>query len=263
MRRTMFKKRYYIFLMLIVSNLFACGISEGDNLSNSQQWVPDKLTETEDTVLIEDTQASLSEQTQKIDNPLSYQVLVNKQFFLPSDFQPDDLRILNVSDASKNPNSTIMLRERAAEMAEQMFREAQLENLEILLVSGFRSFERQNRLYDDYVARYGEKEANRFSAQPGHSEHQTGLAMDLSTSALGGGISEEFSKTPEGEWLRANAHRFGFIIRYPEGREEETGYMYEPWHFRYVGLASAKIINQNNWIFEEYFVQVMGDGLPD
>lgn len=123
------------------------------------------------------------------------------------------------------------------------------EGLNIYISSGFRSFQYQTTIYNNYVNRDGKTAADTYSARPGHSEHQTGLAFDLNT------ISSEFANTKEGKWLNSNAYKYGFILRYPEGKTNETGYIYEPWHFRYVGNGLAeKLYNNGNWrTLEEYF----------
>src|SRR5699024_623564 len=97
----------------------------------------------------------------------------------------------------------------------------------IPLVSGYRSYSYQAQLYDSYVARDGQAAADRYSARPGHSEHQSGLAMDV------GAIDNNYGQTPAGQWLNAHCAEYGFILRYPQGKESITGYMYEPWHIRY------------------------------
>jgi len=188
----------------------------------------------------------------------SYQVLVNKNFALSDQYAPQDMRVLQVMDANQNLNLTIKLRSRAADMVEALFlAAAEEEGLELLAVSGYRSYVHQEDLYEYYVHTHGKREADRFSARPGHSEHQTGLAIDVSSPSLEGRIDEAFGETAEGIWLVENAARFGFIIRYPEDREKDTGFMYEPWHLRYVGIAAAQIIKQNNWIFEDYVADIL------
>ena len=100
-------------------------------------------------------------------------------------------------------------------------------------------YERQAVIYDEKVAKSGEKEADKYSARPGYSEHQTGLAIDVSTGCIGYRLLETFANTNEGKWLAENAHNYGFVIRYPEDKTEITGYAYEPWHLRYVGIELA------------------------
>ena len=113
--------------------------------------------------------------------------------------------------------------------------------------SGFRSYYDQRYIYNGYVSRDGVAAADRYSARAGHSEHQSGMAIDVNST------STSFKDTPEGIWLRDNCHLYGFIIRYPEGKEHITGYMYEPWHIRYVGVELATKIKESGLCLEEYF----------
>ena len=113
-------------------------------------------------------------------------------------------------------------------------------------LSAYRSYDYQAGLYNDYVARDGKEAADRYSAQPGKSEHQTGLAFDI------GQLDDSFGETPAGKWLAQHAHEYGFIIRYPKGKEHITGYMYEPWHVRYLGIDTATSVYQSGLTLEEY-----------
>ena len=126
---------------------------------------------------------------------------------------------------------------------------AKLDGLNIYISSGFRSYATQKRVYNNYVKRDGVEGADRYSSRPGHSDHQTGLAFDLNT------INDSFQYTAEAKWLSQNAYKYGFTIRFPKGREEETGYKYESWHFRYVGEDLAtKLYNNGDWLsIEGYF----------
>ena len=121
--------------------------------------------------------------------------------------------------------------------------------LNIYISSGYRSYAKQESIYNNYVARDGQAKADTYSARPGHSEHQTGLAFDLNS------IDDSFAYTNEGKWINENCYRYGFIIRYPKGKDNITGYMYESWHLRYVGKDLAeKLYNNGSWItVEEYF----------
>jgi LAS superfamily LD-carboxypeptidase LdcB len=116
----------------------------------------------------------------------------------------------------------------------------------IYISSGFRSFSTQTGLYNRYVANDGQADADRYSARPGHSEHQTGLTFDLNT------ITEAFGATPAGIWVAENGHRFGFVVRYPQGKEEITGYKWEPWHLRYLGVDVATKLHDSGLTLEEY-----------
>lgn len=126
---------------------------------------------------------------------------------------------------------------------------ARAAGLNIYISSGFRSYSYQKTLYNNYVNRDGVVAADTYSARAGHSEHQSGLAFDVNT------INDSFANTEEGKWLNDNCYKYGFILRYPNGKSDETGYQYEPWHFRYVGVELAeKLYNNGNWItVEDYF----------
>ena len=122
------------------------------------------------------------------------------------------------------------------------------QGISLSIISGYRSYSRQNNTYNNYVARDGKALADTYSARPGHSEHQTGLAADINS------LDQSWINTAEGQWLNNNCYKYGFIIRYPQGKESITGYMYEPWHIRYVGVELAtKLYNNGNWLsLEEY-----------
>lgn len=130
-----------------------------------------------------------------------------------------------------------------------MQKDASKEGLNLYISSGYRSYYTQKTLYNNYVARDGVANADTYSARAGHSEHQTGLAFDLNT------IDESFANTKEGKWVSDNCYKYGLILRYPKGKENITGYMYESWHLRYVGVELAtKLYNNGNWItLEEYY----------
>lgn len=135
------------------------------------------------------------------------------------------------------------------EAFERMKKAAASEGLNIYISSGFRSYNLQSSIYNGYVSRNGKKEADTYSARAGHSEHQTGLAFDVND------ISQAFANTKEGIWLDKNAYKYGFILRYPKDKNNVTGYIYEPWHFRYVGIDLAKTLyNNGEWnTIEEYY----------
>ena len=118
--------------------------------------------------------------------------------------------------------------------------------LNLYISSGYRSYYTQDKIYNNYVAKDGKQKADTYSARAGHSEHQTGLAFDLNS------VSSSFGYTDEGKWIKDNCYLYGFIIRYPEGKESITGYMYEPWHLRYVGDVASNIY-ESNLCLEEYF----------
>lgn len=120
------------------------------------------------------------------------------------------------------------------------------EGIKLNIISGYRSYKYQEEVYNEYIKEFGASKTNTFSAKPGHSEHQSGLAIDVCED------SDKFIGTKEDVWLQENAYRFGFIIRYPKGKEYITGYKYEPWHLRYVGKKHAKKIHEKKITLEEY-----------
>ncbi|KAB3536043.1 M15 family metallopeptidase [Alkaliphilus pronyensis] len=187
-----------------------------------------------------------------VEDPEDILVLVNKERQLPSDYVPSDLVIPNVSFSFSEDLPKKYMRKVAAEALEELFDEAEKDAIELFAVSGYRSYSRQKSIFEANVRRKGEKEANKTSAFPGQSEHQTGLAMDVSSRSVALRLTEELGNVKEGIWLKENAHRFGFIIRYPKGKETTTGYTYEPWHLRYVGKEEAEAIYSSDITLEEY-----------
>ena len=130
------------------------------------------------------------------------------------------------------------------------------ENLNIIAMSTYRSYSYQVDLYKRYVKQDGEEKADTYSGRPGHSEHQTGLAVDVYNKTEN---YTNFEKTKEFTWMQEHAHEYGFILRFPKGKENETGYQYESWHYRYVGVDAATYIHENNITFEEYYATIIKD----
>lgn len=190
----------------------------------------------------------------EIQNPTNTMALVNKKYALPDHYAPNDLSRPNVQFSFGNLDiDKSYLRKEAAEALERMFLEANISGIELQAVSGYRSFDRQVVIFNAEVNRVGKDLAVLAVANPGNSEHQTGLAMDISSKSANLGLTEDFGATKEGKWLAENAHQFGFILRYPKGKETITGYQYEPWHFRYIGERAAPIVFEKCLTLEEYF----------
>ena len=154
-------------------------------------------------------------------------LIVNKRYSVPKEYNPG-------------------VNEEAEKALNSMQQDAKNVGFELPLLSGFRSYQRQTELYNSYVKKHGEEKANTFSAKPGYSEHQTGLAFDI------GQLEYSFGNTPSGKWLAENAHKYGFIIRYLKGKEDITGYVYEPWHVRYLGVDIATKVKESGLSLEEY-----------
>lgn len=180
-------------------------------------------------------------------------VVVNKHRNLPPTYVPAGLTVPNVRFSFSGQADKKYLRAEAAGALEGLFTAAEAAGHHLAAVSGYRSYATQKSIFDRNVALYGLEAASRFSAYPGQSEHQTGLAMDVSSATVGFRLVEQFGDTPEGKWLAAHAADYGFVIRYPQGSEPITGYSYEPWHLRYVGRAIAAAVTAQGVTLEEYF----------
>ncbi len=181
-------------------------------------------------------------------------ILVNKQHPLDINYKPDDLTAMAYYALDRSATARFMRAEAAAAFS-QLVEAASREGLELKMTTAYRSYDFQKMLYNNYVSQSGEEEADRFSAKPGQSEHQTGLAVDVSSASVGYELIDAFGDTSEGKWLAKHAHEYGFILRYPQGKEEITGYVYEPWHLRYVGLFVANEIYKSGVTLEEYLIE--------
>lgn len=190
-----------------------------------------------------------------VDNPASVEVYVNKQRKLPDGFETPNLVVPDVAHYAAEGDPKRQMQQVAAHALEQLFVEAEQQGIGLVAVSGYRSYERQAQIYQNNVKNNGQEHADKYSAKPGTSEHQTGLAMDVASATETGAtlLEPSFSQTNAGEWLAENAHLYGFIIRYPEGKRDVTGYSYEPWHIRYVGETLATEIYHAGITLEEYF----------
>jgi D-alanyl-D-alanine carboxypeptidase len=190
-------------------------------------------------------------------NPGAMNVMVNKFWSLPEGYRPGDLIKPNVPFSFGDENSDrSKLRAEAAESLEVMFNVAKGEGIELYARSGFRSYETQEAIFKNEVATFGYEQAVLYVAVPGTSEHQTGLAMDITAKSVGLELVEALEGTAEGRWLAENAHHYGFILRYPKGKTNITGYAFEPWHFRYVGVDIAGEIYTKGITLEEYLGDV-------
>lgn len=187
-------------------------------------------------------------------NQESLLVLVNKNYQLSQTYIPYDFIPVEVTLSEFAPYETNYLRRDAAEATEQLFAAAEDLGFELTLRTGFLSYESQKKRYEQDVYEMGLEYAETISTRPGHSEHQTGLAIDVTTPSINNELTVDFVQSEEGQWVLSHAHEFGFIIRYPEGKEEEVGYTYEPWHLRYVGKEVAKEIHEKQWILEDYIL---------
>ncbi len=197
-------------------------------------------------------QASFNKSLYPTDKPGSIWWIVNKKRPLSQDYAPDDLVAPNVTQRLSGGDET-QVSQKAAKPLEDLVNDAGRADLSLMLVSGYRSYALQVTVYNQNLSQLGQTEADRISAHPGTSEHQTGLAVDLGRTDRQCELEACFADTAEGKWLAAHAYEYGFIIRYQKGKEATTGYQYEPWHFRYVGKELAAELHRTNQTMEEFF----------
>ncbi|OPH46866.1 peptidase M15 [Paenibacillus ferrarius] len=190
---------------------------------------------------------------QVIAKPESVTVLVNKQNSLPSSYEPTDLVYPDIPFVFAEKIEKRKMRSTAAGAIEKLFAGAEKDNIHLSGVSAYRSFATQKSVFQRYVLKDGEEKAKTYSAVPGTSEHETGLAIDVTGSDGKCAAEDCFGGTKEANWLEKHAAEYGFIIRYPKGKADITGYQYEPWHIRYVGVDVAKEIAAKKVTMEEYY----------
>ena len=222
-----------VLLVLIISAIIkhfskSVNISSDINVNDKVEIVVENKEENKE-VAKENTKEEILSKIE-VKNGITYVngvLLVNKKYNLPKDYNP-------------GVNAT------ANAAFEEMRKAASKDKISLTIVSGFRSYNTQKSIYNSNLQKHGEKIANRFSAKAGQSEHQTGLAFDLNKA------NRSFVGTKEAKWIADNCYKYGFILRYPEGKEAITGYVYEPWHVRYVGKDVAKKIYEQGVCLEEY-----------
>ncbi len=179
-----------------------------------------------------------------------YLALVTKETTLKSNYKPTGLEAL---PSYMNPSYPMWLRWEALEHLEKLWAAAKEDGILFSIRSAYRSYETQEQIFKDFVSQYGEEEANRFSARPGQSEHQLGTTVDFGGTEVD--FKTQFGQTPLGRWLAQNAHHYGFAKSYPQGKEHITGYIYEPWHFRYIGVSQARQWKQSGLTLNQYLEQ--------
>ncbi|MDD2409665.1 MAG: M15 family metallopeptidase [Bacilli bacterium] len=173
-------------------------------------------------------------------------MLVNKYYYLDKDYEPENI-ITTTGTYSYANNS---LNEETYNAYQELYNAAKIDGHTILIVSSYRNFEYQEELWNERKELYGTRKADEYAARAGHSEHQTGYAVDVADFY---DVNDKFGDTESYIWMKENAHKYGFILRYPKDKEDITGYSYEPWHYRYVGKEIANKIYQENITFDEYY----------
>jgi len=183
-------------------------------------------------------------------------VVVNKGRTLPGSYVPANLVVPHIMLQGASTDSNMHVRADTAAALEQLVDGAQNQGIDLMLLSGYRSYDYQVGVYSAFVRQDEVQNADTFSARPGHSEHQTGLAAGLGAAAGKCALDQCFGDLPEGKWLAQNAYKYGFIIRYQKNTQNLTGYEYEPWHVRYVGQPLAAKLQVSGQTLEQFF------GLP-
>jgi len=251
-RHRLIKSCIIVAILVFLAGVWFFGKHRAGQTSSTS---PSKVTPS--STVSKGSQNSFDRTQYSINDPASLWAIVNKGRALPSDYTPANLVTPNVPPRLSASSSEMHVRADTATAMETMFSAATSQGIKLMLASGYRSYSEQVGLYNGYVAAQGQAAADASSARPGHSEHQTGLAADVEPFSRTCEVEQCFETTPEGEWLAANSYKYGFIIRYPKGEDNLTGYEYEPWHIRYVGVALATQIHQTGQTLEQFF------GLPN
>ena len=191
-------------------------------------------------------------------NELPIDVLVNKDNLLPSDYYPKDLVVTDQNENNfhnyQDPRLKPMVRRDIYPYIQRMMEDAKKEGVEFIVDSGYRSYNYQQKVLDKLIAELGDV-AYQKAALPGASEHQTGLAFDIAYYRNGVFDDDVKEEDKEAIWLANNSYKYGFILRYPKGKEEITGFQFEPWHFRFVGLELAKELFDEGITLDEYYAR--------
>lgn len=198
---------------------------------------------------------SFNKSQYSLTEPTSQWVIVNKKNAIPTTFVPN-LTVPDVRLRLSSGEEQMKINTQTAPAIKEMFNAAAKDGVTLVFGSGYRSAAKQSEFYNSYKAKDGQAAADTYSARPGHSEHQTGFAVDITSTSGTCHLQICWEDTPEGKWVAQNAYKHGFVLRYQEGKQAITGYQYEPWHFRYVGKELALEINKTNQTLEEFF------GLP-
>ena len=195
-------------------------------------------------------EAARSEDVNRCNDPL---VLVDREHDLPADYAPDDLvslRDLGVPILGRDA----LLRREAAGNLERLVASAAAVGEELTVTSAYRSYEDQRASYARLVSIYGRR-ADKTSAPPGHSQHQLGTAVDFTNAAVGYEVRRNFGRTSASVWLQDHAHEYGFVLAYPRGGGSDTGFHWEPWHYRYVGAENARRVREGPLDLQGYLVR--------
>lgn len=237
-------------ILLFGGFLLFCGaknLTQAKELATKNQVLNANTSNYSDDTEVDMELKNIQELVYKYKNGIAK--LVNKENGLKSSYEPDDLVMPKVNTIK----SDIYLSKSASDNLEKMFNDAKEEGINLCLISGYRSSSYQGKLYSNSLIRKGKEYTQKYVSKANYSEHQTGLAADISGKSIGYKLIKSFEKTEEGRWLEKNAYKYGFILRYKKDRVDDTGYGFEPWHFRYVGYNIAKYIYENDLILEDLY----------
>ncbi len=243
-----------IIVLIVIIVVLVLGFSHKKDTKKSTDSQQDVSTQVAQTTTSNQTKPATSstskstETTADITTTDSLTMLVNKNHPIAESYVPADLVTVDLPSTRDTQLRTV-----AAAGLTKLFDAASEAGLELYCCSGYRSYETQSELYDWNVSTYGVEGADLVSAQPGKSEHQLGLAMDVTSASVDFDLLESFGTTAEGQFIKDNAYKYGFIVRYPQGKTDITGYAYEPWHLRYLGVDVATDIYNSGKTMEEYF----------
>jgi D-alanyl-D-alanine carboxypeptidase len=223
------------------------------NLNNYLDYITDLKKENEeivysDVITMVNTKAyqGFYQKSKKADTSKGNMILVNKFYYLDKDYSPSD--IVDMSNWYAFEGRKI--KKEVYDAFIEMYNAAKKDGYTLIANSGYRDYAYQENLYNEYKDRDGTEYADTYAARPGYSEHQTGLSLDIVSY---GATMENFDKTDTFKWLDAHAAEYGFILRYPKGKESITGYSYESWHFRYLGKDLAQKVKESNLTYDEYY----------
>lgn len=239
-------------LIILTVGIFGVGGYFAFQHFSTKSDTPNTTTASQQSKQVQQEQDNFNKQQYSITDPTSIWIVVNKQHAIPIDYVPN-LVVPNVKLRLAASEEQMHFSKQAEPALEEMFAAASKDKIALVFGSGYRSGTLQKQFYNSYKAKDGQAAADTYSARPGHSEHQTGLAVDLTSSNGNCHLQECWQDTPEGKWVAANAYRYGFILRYKKDAQEITGYQYEPWHYRYVGKELAAEIHKTGQTLEEFF----------
>lgn len=261
--------KLYILLIMLLSALLICGCTDRPSSAETSGDLPqDKTSQSGDSPSTEEpsdkntAEQPVAEEPQRADvtglpeiidtldkDDGSKLVLVNKQYTVSENYAPIDMVPV---DGSLSTNQGLYFKREAYDAYLRMLEDAKSEGINFIICSTYRSYSTQKAIYNGYVSRNGAEYANTISAYPGRSEHHTGWAVDVTSASMGYDLKQNFIEYPEGIWINNHCSEYGFIVRYPKEKTHITGYSYEPWHLRYVGVEAAKEITEKGLTLEEY-----------